>query len=658
MATKKIVPRANNEGGIGTAAKTWGDSWLYNLTVTDLDTSTSASLVVEDSGLLGKRSALTLLPNLTTFDEGNSLTATTVSYDFVGAGVTATASGNAITVTIPGTSGVLDTEDSSCFVGLWEDATGNLAPKTDESLLYDASAEILNIIGTLKMGSSANANLHKIHRETTAGAANGGALSILAGDTTGGTNHAGGYLHLYPGKGTGSGGGVASGVSIFSSYQGSSGSTAQTYVKNTLFYSLGLTMGQRQYNPADSNDWCETVVGANGATTISTVDNAGATAHMVYNIDGNITHNAAGENHYWTGGGAAEMNLDTSGLTINNISTDAALTSFLVETSGLVKKRPLSGIPAALTTVSDTDDTTCFVGLWPDASGNLAAHTDEVFKYNAHSNVLFVPTIYANTNTTSAASNLQLQAESAISGGPTNADGGHVALYGSSGTGTGASGGVQIYGTRLTTSGTGSHTRGYIALFDNRTASVSEMTIWDPASVSPTDYFRVSTTAAGATTISTLDAGGAAAHLVLDSDGDTSFKKTGTTLATVESLRTEHILIACSDETTSLTAGTAKTTFRMPYAFTVKSVRASVNVEPTGAILTVDINEAGATILTTKLTIDIGDKTSVGAATAAVIGGAGPALADDAEITIDVDQIGSTAAGAGLKVTLIGYKTV
>jgi len=32
-------------------------------------------------------------------------------------------------------------------------------------------------------------------------------------------------------------------------------------------------------------------------------------------------------------------------------------------------------------------------------------------------------------------------------------------------------------------------------------------------------------------------------------------------------------------------------------------------------------------------------------------------LADDAEITIDIDQVGSTVAGAGLKIWLIGTRT-
>lgn len=113
--------------------------------------------------------------------------------------------------------------------------------------------------------------------------------------------------------------------------------------------------------------------------------------------------------------------------------------------------------------------------------------------------------------------------------------------------------------------------------------------------------------------------------------------------------------IACSDETTALTTGTAKVTFRMPAAVTLTAVRASVTTAPTGSVLTVDINEGGASILSTKLTIDVSEKTSATAATPAVI--SDTALADDAEITIDIDTVGSTIAGAGLKVTLIGTRT-
>ena len=121
--------------------------------------------------------------------------------------------------------------------------------------------------------------------------------------------------------------------------------------------------------------------------------------------------------------------------------------------------------------------------------------------------------------------------------------------------------------------------------------------------------------------------------------------------------KTEVIAIACGDETTVTAAATAVVTFHMPYAFTLTGIKAGVTTAPVGSVLTIDLNEAGSTCLTTKLTIDASEKTSATAATAAVIGGAGPALAADALMTIDVDGVGSSTAGAGLKVYLIGYQT-
>lgn len=118
---------------------------------------------------------------------------------------------------------------------------------------------------------------------------------------------------------------------------------------------------------------------------------------------------------------------------------------------------------------------------------------------------------------------------------------------------------------------------------------------------------------------------------------------------------TESIIVAASDETTALTTGSAKVTFRMPYAFTLTAVRASLTTAQTsGTIFTVDINEAGTTVLSTKLTIDNTEKTSTTAATAAVI--SDTSLADDAEMTVDIDQIGDGTA-KGLKIVLIGYRT-
>ena len=115
-----------------------------------------------------------------------------------------------------------------------------------------------------------------------------------------------------------------------------------------------------------------------------------------------------------------------------------------------------------------------------------------------------------------------------------------------------------------------------------------------------------------------------------------------------------EIQLACSDETTALTTGTAKITFRTPCAMTLTEVRASLTTaQSSGSIFTVDINEAGVSVLSTKLTIDNTELTSTTATTPAVISDS--SLANDAQITIDIDQIGNGTA-TGLKVTLIGTR--
>ena len=131
-------------------------------------------------------------------------------------------------------------------------------------------------------------------------------------------------------------------------------------------------------------------------------------------------------------------------------------------------------------------------------------------------------------------------------------------------------------------------------------------------------------------------------------------KKTATDYDTEWASDRVEIGLACGDEDTPLTQGTAKITFRMPFPMNLTEVRSSSKVAPTGSDLIVDINENGVSVLSTKLSIDATEKTSTTAATAAVISDS--ALADDAEITIDIDQIGATIAGAGLKVWLIGRR--
>lgn len=119
------------------------------------------------------------------------------------------------------------------------------------------------------------------------------------------------------------------------------------------------------------------------------------------------------------------------------------------------------------------------------------------------------------------------------------------------------------------------------------------------------------------------------------------------------SKQAECLIIAASDETTALTTGNGKATFRMPFAMTLTSVKASLTTASSSGAPSIDVNDGGTTIFSTPLTIDQDETTSATATTPAVL--SDTALAADAEIRIDIDTAGTGAAG--LKVYLIGTRT-
>ena len=112
--------------------------------------------------------------------------------------------------------------------------------------------------------------------------------------------------------------------------------------------------------------------------------------------------------------------------------------------------------------------------------------------------------------------------------------------------------------------------------------------------------------------------------------------------------------VALSDETTAITTGTAKVTFRVPYAMTLYQLpRASLATASTSGNPTVDIDKNGVSIFSTLLSIDANEKTSVTAATPAVL--STTTFADDDEVTMDISTAGTAAKG--LKVTLYYRRT-
>jgi len=83
-------------------------------------------------------------------------------------------------------------------------------------------------------------------------------------------------------------------------------------------------------------------------------------------------------------------------------------------------------------------------------------------------------------------------------------------------------------------------------------------------------------------------------------------------------------------------------------------VQASLaTAQTSGAIFTADINSGGTSILSTKLTVDNTESTSITAAVPAVLSTF--TVLKGAKITIDIDQVGDGTA-KGLLVTLVGYQ--
>lgn len=101
--------------------------------------------------------------------------------------------------------------------------------------------------------------------------------------------------------------------------------------------------------------------------------------------------------------------------------------------------------------------------------------------------------------------------------------------------------------------------------------------------------------------------------------------------------------------TSSVGAGTMR--WYPPTAITITSVRASVNTQPIGASLIVDVNKNGTTIFTTQ-----SNRPQIAASTNTDLSGTPDvtALAIGDYIQVDIDQVGSTVAGADLTVE-IGY---
>lgn len=114
---------------------------------------------------------------------------------------------------------------------------------------------------------------------------------------------------------------------------------------------------------------------------------------------------------------------------------------------------------------------------------------------------------------------------------------------------------------------------------------------------------------------------------------------------------------ACSDRSTALTAGSSKGSRLAPFDFYVTEAMASLEgaVQTSGGLLTVDVNDDGVTILSTKITIDNTEYSSISAAAQPVLTTTPVLIARGSKVDADIDSIGDGTA-KGLVVYLRGYE--
>jgi hypothetical protein len=106
------------------------------------------------------------------------------------------------------------------------------------------------------------------------------------------------------------------------------------------------------------------------------------------------------------------------------------------------------------------------------------------------------------------------------------------------------------------------------------------------------------------------------------------------------------------NETTTISTGNGQLEWQMPYCFTLTGVYATVKTTSSSGVPSIQIQQNALDILSTAITIDVGEKTSRTAAVAPVI--ADNTLDINGVITFDLDVVGTGVTG--LIIYLIGYQ--
>ena len=267
MATPNVVPRADQEGGLGTSAKSWGKLFIENPASGGTAAATISNLDVDQ---------LALDINATANTTGNIVEVTS----------SALTTGDLLYMIHAGSA--LESSGRLLFIKHL-DTGPNANVTTSNEILYTTSVSTT--------GTSTKTNLELSMQNT----GNGNTGTII-------------YTGLYNNMTIWNNGGVGDNNNI-TQYAIHNKILYGTVAKNVGLYSEIADGGMdvKFVSSADTGDFFSIATGAAGATTITTVDDDAAAAHMTFTIDGDMVFSPAGT-----------VTFNTSSLSIIDDTTSSA----------------------------------------------------------------------------------------------------------------------------------------------------------------------------------------------------------------------------------------------------------------------------------------------------------------------------------------------
>lgn len=241
MATPNIVPRADQEGGLGTAAKSWGKLFIENATAGGTAAATISNLDIDQVAL-----------------DVNANNTTANVIDVVS---TALTTGNVMNVDCNGLT-------TGSAINLDIDDAGTATNKSLIKIDYDKAGALGDTETNVVYGLDINmADAATNHANSTTNSF-GVSVVIDAASDQGNINQTGYYANLTDGD-----------------------------VGNTTGFKSRVEDGGIDFkaeSTADTGDYFSIATTTHGATTLTTVDDNAAAAHFEIAADGNITLDPAG----------------------------------------------------------------------------------------------------------------------------------------------------------------------------------------------------------------------------------------------------------------------------------------------------------------------------------------------------------------------------